>query len=266
MMTRADDQINQMTVDNYKGGIFSPIQNVGNLASGYGPFKTFAKKVQVKLISDNPAPVGAIWSEPFAGGLYALYFPPYATYPYPPYGTMSQQADFFDYTEVEMTPSTEFSISGSYYSQTFYQSNGFTRKTYPASSGNLIMYPISYLDVAVSISTVFGLDQYSQNLPVPNSYGFNRYEILVQMRFSYKLTDGADYTNRSVMDLRTRLYSYDWPFEDNFPAWGSKGERLLTGTSYWTYQRYGTHNNVDYTFADYFQSATTMKIKWDDTV
>lgn len=35
MMTRSSDQIDQAKVDNYKGGIFAPIENVGKLESGY---------------------------------------------------------------------------------------------------------------------------------------------------------------------------------------------------------------------------------------
>ena len=41
MMTRADDQINQAKVDNYKGGIFAPIQYVSNLSPGYGVIGTY---------------------------------------------------------------------------------------------------------------------------------------------------------------------------------------------------------------------------------
>ena len=41
MMTRADDQINQAKVDNYKGGIFAPIENIGDLQPGYGVIGTY---------------------------------------------------------------------------------------------------------------------------------------------------------------------------------------------------------------------------------
>jgi hypothetical protein len=41
MMARSSEQIEQAKVDNYKGGIFSPIQNVGNLQPGYGVIGTY---------------------------------------------------------------------------------------------------------------------------------------------------------------------------------------------------------------------------------
>ena len=41
MMARCNEQINQAKVDNYKGGIFAPIQNVGKLASGYNVIGTY---------------------------------------------------------------------------------------------------------------------------------------------------------------------------------------------------------------------------------
>lgn len=259
MMTRSSDQIDQAKVDNYKGGIFAPIQNVGNLASGYGPFKTFAKKVKVRLISDNPLGFGPIWYEPQESG---FYYPPYSTSQIP-YGTPSQQADFFDWTEIEMNDVVYFiRYNGQWGTQEVYQSDGQVNKVYP---GSQYLPMKSHFDTSVSIRTVFGTGFAEGSLPVPNAWGFHSYEVAIQMRFYYDLTDGFTTTNRSVMDLRTSFELYDWTIAENFPAWGSTGDRIVTGTSFWAYERYGTHDNIDYYFGDYFASSTKMQLKWDDT-